>query len=231
MTARSLLVAETFGPTYQGEGATAGRQAMFVRLSRCNLHCPSCDTPYTWDWTRFDPAAEASRLELDEVLARVLEVRTEIVVITGGEPLLQRTAVTELATRLAAAGRRVEIETNGTVPPTDALVAAVSSFNVSPKLPTFAAARDRPIRPAALRALMASGKAMFKFVVTEPADLDRVGTLVAEHRLHPVWIMPAAVSSAQLVAGLRAVSEQTLQRGWNLSGRLHLLLWEDTRGR
>ena len=56
-----LVVAEVFGPTFQGEGPSTGQRAGFVRLGRCNLDCSWCDTPYTWDWERFDPAAATRR--------------------------------------------------------------------------------------------------------------------------------------------------------------------------
>ncbi len=63
----TLLVAEVFGPTFQGEGFSLGCRAAFVRLGRCNLDCGqgagatwACDTPYTWDWARYDPAVELS---------------------------------------------------------------------------------------------------------------------------------------------------------------------------
>ena len=36
--------------TLQGEGASLGSPAVFLRLSLCNLHCHWCDTPYTWNW-------------------------------------------------------------------------------------------------------------------------------------------------------------------------------------
>lgn len=42
-----LLVAERFGPTLQGEGPSVGQPSLFIRLSRCNLSCAFCDTPYT----------------------------------------------------------------------------------------------------------------------------------------------------------------------------------------
>src|SRR4029450_7825218 len=56
--APELVVSEVFGPTFQGEGPSVGRRAGFVRLGRCNLDCSWCDTPYTWDWERHDPAVE-----------------------------------------------------------------------------------------------------------------------------------------------------------------------------
>jgi len=36
--------------TLQGEGASTGIPAIFIRLSQCNLQCTWCDTPYTWNW-------------------------------------------------------------------------------------------------------------------------------------------------------------------------------------
>lgn len=128
---RPLLVAETFGPTLQGEGPNCGRQALFLRLSRCNLSCPRCDTPYTWDWGRFDVVAETRRLTTPDILNWVFDHRTELVVITGGEPLLQQELLVPLVTELAAASRRVEVETNGTIAPDPALTAAVAGFNVT----------------------------------------------------------------------------------------------------
>ena len=82
--AGDLLVAELFGPTFQGEGPSAGQQALFVRLSRCNLSCRWCDTSYTWDWSRFDPHAEARRLPVPEVARWLLQWPVRLVVVTDG---------------------------------------------------------------------------------------------------------------------------------------------------
>jgi 7-carboxy-7-deazaguanine synthase len=230
---RPLLVAEMFGPTVQGEGPSCGRQALFVRLSRCNLSCPGCDTPYTWDWTRFDSSAQTRRIFGSDILRWVLTHPTELVVVTGGEPLLQQDALLPVATALAAAGRRVEVETNGTVAPLPALVAAVTGFNVSPKLATFAAPRDheRRVNSQALRALAGTGRAVFKFVVSSVDDLDEVSDLQHRFHLRPVWVMPEGTTTERLVAVMREIADEVVRRGWNLSTRLHVLLWGDERGR
>ncbi|MGH3922689.1 MAG: 7-carboxy-7-deazaguanine synthase QueE, partial [Pseudonocardiaceae bacterium] len=75
-TSRGLLIAEQFGPTFQGEGPSVGQQALFIRLSSCNLSCSWCDTPYTWDWTRFDPRVESRRVPAEDLLAWALERNT-----------------------------------------------------------------------------------------------------------------------------------------------------------
>ncbi|MFG1676354.1 7-carboxy-7-deazaguanine synthase QueE [Micromonospora sp. NPDC049282] len=226
-----LLVADVFGPTFQGEGPSTGQQAMFVRLSRCNLRCPGCDTPYTWDTRRYDLRKHTVAASVEAVAEQVLAAPPTLVVITGGEPLLQQPTLTVLAERLAAAGRRVEIETNGTIVPGPALTAVVDRFNVSPKLPSFAADGDQPINAAALAAFVATERAVFKFVVTEPGDFNTIGDLTDRYGLAPVWVMPEGAQSGQLVTDLRVLADETLRRGWNLTGRLHVLLWEDARGR
>jgi len=161
----------------------------------------------------------------------VLGQPAPLVVITGGEPLLQQQALVPLADALTSAGRRVEVETNGTIAPTAELAGAVTAFIVSPKLAHAGGRPARRLDPAALRAFAASGRATFKFVVTGPDDLDEVAVVVDRFALDPVWVMPEATNSARLVTALRELADVALARGWNLSTRLHVLLWEDTRGR
>lgn len=230
---RALLVAEMFGPTVQGEGPSSGQRAVFVRLSRCNLSCPPCDTPFTWDASRFNLGAETRRLPGEQVVAWVLRQSAPLVVITGGEPLLQQELLLPVVTSLTAEGRRVEIETNGTIAPTAGLQRLVDAFNVSPKLATFAAATDerRRINPPALSALMASGKAVFKFVVHGTDDLAEVDQLCTAHGLGPVWVMPEGTTAERVVAVSQAIADDVIRRGWNLSSRLHVLCWGDQRGR
>jgi len=100
-----LLVNEMFY-TIQGEGPDAGRTAIFVRLSKCNLRCYFCDT-------EFETGTE---YELAEVVMKVMELAKphkgcKLVVITGGEPLLQN--IVPLVQRLNRLGFAVSVETAG----------------------------------------------------------------------------------------------------------------------
>lgn len=88
----------------QAEGANAGRAAVFVRFSGCNLQCPFCDTdhyPYTL------MTAEEINAEID----RLATSKSVLVVFTGGEPLMQLNNNEELAKGYCRA-----IESNGTLP-------------------------------------------------------------------------------------------------------------------
>src|SRR3954451_18718764 len=103
----SLVVSEVFGPTFQGEGRSLGRRCGFVRLGRCNLACTWCDTKYTWDWSQYDPSVELRRRTVDEVVADLAAMDVPMVVITGGEPLLQQRAMAALVQQCKERGWRV----------------------------------------------------------------------------------------------------------------------------
>ncbi len=226
-----LMVAEVFGPTVQGEGPSQGRRAVFVRLSGCHLACSWCDTPYTWDPTRFDLDAERVSMTVAQVLEEVAARSSDTVVITGGEPLLQQPGLLEVASHLHRSGHRVEVETSGTVPPRPELVNAVSAFNVSPKLSNSSMTPRRRIRPDALRAFVDTDKAVFKFVVVDQADLNEISELEHAHGLAPIWVMPEGRRQEEVLTRMRLLADPVIARGWNLTTRLHILLWGDARGR
>lgn len=220
----TLLVTEIFGPTFQGEGPSAGQHAAFLRLSRCNLTCGWCDTPETWDTSRYDLTAVTKRLTESQALHELLAVPTQLVVITGGEPLLQQDRLVWLVDMLRANERRVEVETNGTVVPSRSLLTAVKHWNVSPKLSHSGVPHDRRIVPEALQIFARHQRAIFKFVVERESDMDEVAKLEAEFGLAPIWVMPQATTPHAVMSTMREIANQALVRGWNLSSRMHILL-------
>lgn len=107
MKTRPVLdIAELFF-SIQGESSYAGQPCVFIRLAGCNLQCNFCDARYANE----EPP---TRRSLAEILAFVAEYPGFPVEITGGEPLLQD-AVYPLMAALLAAGRRVLLETNGSL--------------------------------------------------------------------------------------------------------------------
>jgi len=98
-----LSVTEIFH-SIQGEGPDAGVPATFIRLAYCNLACSFCDTDFPMKL----------RLRVDAAVAIASEPGShDLVVITGGEPMRQR--IDKLVEALLAAGKRVQIETSGTI--------------------------------------------------------------------------------------------------------------------
>ncbi|MEV3926968.1 7-carboxy-7-deazaguanine synthase QueE [Actinomadura coerulea] len=229
-----MIVAETFGvetPTFQGEGPSCGCPALFVRLSRCNLTCARCDTQYTWNWDRFDPSAESTKRPVADLVSWAASCPVELVVITGGEPLIQQRNLAALVQGLLAVGKRVEIETNGTIAPDPALLIEGVGFNVSPKIHSFGVDESTSIVPSALEAFAATGSAAFKFVASSVSDLDRIAGLAAAHRLTPVWVMPEGTTAEEIIARTQILADAVAARHWHFTTRLHVLAFGDTRGR
>ncbi|GAA3875377.1 7-carboxy-7-deazaguanine synthase QueE [Streptomyces sedi] len=229
-----LIVAECFGveaPTFQGEGPSCGHPALFIRLSRCNLTCAKCDTKYTWDWARFDPRQESTKRTVADLVAWATSSPVELVVITGGEPLLQQKRLVPLVRQLLVAGKRVEFETNGTLVPLPELVVDGVHCNVSPKIASFGVDEAKSVVPAALEAFAASGRAVFKFVASSVADLDRIAELADAHRLAPVWVMPEGNTVEAITATTRVLADAVAARHWHFTTRLHVLAFAGARGR
>lgn len=248
-----MVVSETFGPTVAGEGPSLGRRAVFLRLAGCNLSCSWCDTAYTWDWFGtsdmakeeapggYDPRTEMTTLEHDEAAYRVLSLMSPdptppLLVVSGGEPLKQQTALTMMLhtvhDRLLPEFAEVEVETNGTIAPVPPLIGTVSRFNVSPKLAHSGDKEERRIVPDAIRALDDTGRAVWKFVVRHVDDLDAVAAFTDRFGIPPrrVWIMPEGRRQADVEATLARVADATVGRGYNLTTRLHIAAWGDKRG-
>jgi 7-carboxy-7-deazaguanine synthase len=102
----AMRVTEIFF-SIQGEGTRAGRPCAFVRFTGCDLRCRYCDTAYA-----FHGGRDLSRAE---ILAEVARHPTKFVLLTGGEPLLQR-ELPELARDLLERGYEVAVETHGQRP-------------------------------------------------------------------------------------------------------------------
>ncbi|HVF80430.1 MAG TPA: 7-carboxy-7-deazaguanine synthase QueE [Flavisolibacter sp.] len=105
--ATSLPVMEHFY-TLQGEGVHTGRAAYFVRLGGCDVGCVWCDVKDSWE------AGKHPLWKIEDLIGKIKETPSQIVVITGGEPLMHN--LTPLTSALHRAGLRTHIETSGSSP-------------------------------------------------------------------------------------------------------------------
>jgi 7-carboxy-7-deazaguanine synthase len=247
----------TAGPTWQGEGPSLGCWTCYVRVWGCNLHCglvtgvgvrpDGCDTAHTWYEPAFPRTEWAYAATVDQVMAdlghrmqpRLRRGGTGMVFVTGGEPLVQGAAVGQLLHACREQGWRTEVETNGTLSPTRLGGPAgwPDQFNVSPKLAgginQGADPASKRIRPEAIADLLATGRAVWKFVVADLADLDEIDRWIGQFHLpiDDVWVMPEGTSAERVIARSQELADAVLARGLNLTTRLHTLVWGDERGR
>ena len=186
--------------TLQGEGVQSGSRAVFLRFAGCNLwsgreqdrataQCNFCDTDFVGtDGEGGGKFADAEALA-EQVVATWGGGEQRLVVITGGEPMLQLDR--ELIDALHARGFRVAVESNGTMPAVD----GIDWLCVSPKAGTDVVQRrgdelklvwpQQGVDPAALEAWD------FRNFLVQPMDCDdREAALDASIRLvmdRPKW--------------------------------------------
>ena len=206
----SYAVKEAF-LTLQGEGIQAGSRAVFLRFAGCNLwsgreedrttaQCNFCDT----DFVGTDGAGGGKFADAGGLATHVAGLWGEggdyrLVVITGGEPMLQLDE--ELVDALHQRGFRIAVESNGTLPATT----GIDWLCISPKAGTNIVQRSGD-----------ELKLVYPQDGLDPADLEALN--FAHRFLQPMDGAEAARNTALSVAYCKA------HPGWRLSLQTHKLL-------
>jgi 7-carboxy-7-deazaguanine synthase len=199
----------------QGEGTRAGRPCVFVRFTGCDLRCGYCDTTYA-----FHGGRDLSR---QEILTEVERHPCRLVLLTGGEPLLQR-ELPELTRDLLARGYEVTVETHGQRP-TEALPPQVVRI-VDVKTP---GSGEATTDFAYLDQLRPHDEV--KFVVCSEEDWRWSLEVIRRHRLEGrVALLVSPVHGAVDAKDLaRWILESGVEARLNL--QLHKIVWgADSRG-
>ena len=152
----------------QGESQYAGLPCTLVRTTGCDLRCGYCDSAFAFHG--------GTDMSIDEIVVEVARLGAPLVLLTGGEPMLQR-ELPALARRLVGDGYRVMIETSG-AHPLDALPPEVVRI-VDVKTPGSGEVhRNRFELLAALRPQDAA-----KFVLVDEADYRWATEIIQTHAL------------------------------------------------
>lgn len=206
-----LRVTEIFR-SIQGESTHAGRPCTFVRLTGCPMRCVWCDSEYTF--------TGGEHLSLDAVGAQVHSLGCNLVEITGGEPLAQKSAFT-LITKLCDDGFEVLIETGGYVSTENVDSRATIILDVKCPASGEESRNDwsnlKRVRP---------DKDEVKFVVADVCDWEYAKKIISEYKLEdrakailisPAWGQFDLKDLAEMVAGSGLRVRMQLQ--------LHKYIW------
>jgi 7-carboxy-7-deazaguanine synthase len=224
-----VYVAETF-VSLQGEGMLAGMPSFFIRTSGCNLRCRWCDTPYT-SWL-----PEGERHPVGELVDEAVGCGLQHVVVTGGEPLLQR-EIGLLTQGLRKAGLHITVETAGTIDrELECDLLSVSPKTASSDPQGHWRRRHRRLRSdlAPLRRLLQRFPAHQVKLVIQDADdlqeglaiLDQVGPIARQR----VLLMAEGRSAEEVAGRAGLVAGLCLEHGFRYTPRLHLDLFGGGRG-
>lgn len=199
--------------TIQGEGPHAGRPAVFLRLSGCNLQCPACDTEYTSSRNHeqvFDL--------VDRVEALALATGTRLIVITGGEPFRQN--ISKLCDEMICRRLQVQIETNGMLAPQGFSSGRLYHGLNNGSLMVVISPKTHKLDP-----LLGEYAAAFKYVLRAgQVDDDGLPTQALDHPLPagqviarpppqwrgPIYVQPADIDEESNPKHLRAAVEAVM---------------------
>jgi 7-carboxy-7-deazaguanine synthase len=195
----------------QGEGITIGIPTYFIRTAGCNLRCSWCDTVYAQEGGKETSINEIMR-EVDD---------TEYVCITGGEPLLQKD-LPELLKRLLRAGKRISIETNGSmdiseIPKDDRIM-----ISLDVKCPSSGVSGKN-----LLSNIDHIGKKdQLKFVIGGHADLNYAIRFITDNKVDTNIIFSPVGGMNML-----PIAEEVVKRKLNVRvlPQLHKIIWGDRR--
>lgn len=230
--------------TVQGEGKLVGVPSLFVRLAGCNLSCKwtlfdgtvsFCDTSYANNNT-----GDSSWFGIDEVINLVLNNISNIkhLVITGGEPLLQKEALVEFCHELKEKiDIHITLETNGTIAPAE-LAEYIDLFSVSPKLGNallFKSSLQPKYNVQSFIDIVRDSldkDLQIKFVVADIVEQDKIHKFLSHlvgWKNEDILIMPAGTTNEMLQKTSKPALEISISNGWRYTPRLHIALFGDKR--
>lgn len=239
-----LFISEIFGPTIQGEGSTAGRNAYFLRTFGCHLHCKFCDTAYTWRFSDtfehnsgivYNKSQEMHEISIEGLADKLIVAGTGRLVITGGEPLLQQENLIRLLKIMLSKNPMdmpsIEVETSGSIKPQNAWEYFNPQFNVSPKLSSSGNNTNVSVRYDILK-LFVEYDAIFKFVVVDKSDISEILNVVNEVKIpnDKIWLMAEGATTNDQLRNMTNVVQLAIENGFNFSPRVHTLIWGNKRG-
>jgi 7-carboxy-7-deazaguanine synthase len=205
----ALLVCETFA-SLMGESTRAGLPAYFIRLTGCNLRCRYCDTAYAYEEGRESTVAALVDLACAQAYRLVL--------VTGGEPLLQA-ETPALVAALLAAGFTVCLETNGSLPIDAVDVRAHRILDI--KCPGSGMADHNDWRNLDLL----TPRDEVKFVVADRSDFSWALEAIGRHGL--AQRLPVLISPVFGQVSLQEAAAWILQSSLpvRLNPQLHKYIW------
>jgi len=199
----------------QGESTYTGFVCSFIRLTGCNLRCSWCDTEYAY--------STGENMQLDDILTKIKKHKTNLVEITGGEPLLQKDTPL-LAEMILKNGYKLLIETNGTLDISILPKKAIKIVDV--KCPGSNV--DTPFLTSNLQYITQNDE--IKFIIADENDFLWAKQFIKDNNL----AQKCTVTFSPVDKNISKVklAELILEHNLNirLGVQLHKIIWGDKKG-
>ena len=200
----------------QGESSYTGLPCIFIRLTYCNLRCSYCDTEYAF--------YDGKDISIDDILSKIKKYPTDLVMVTGGEPLIQDYCI-NLMEKLIAKNYSVMLETSGSM-----------KLNKVPKkvikIVDFKCPSSDMMEKNDWQILSDIQKQdEIKFVIGNKKDYDWSKKMITKYKLNE--LCPVLFSPVYNVMSIQDLSEWILKDGIKvrLQSQLHKHIWgPETKG-
>lgn len=172
MTDETAKIFEIF-QSIQGEGKYIGVKQIFVRFFGCHMHCQWCDTPNAIG----DTTSHYKEMTIDDIVSRIHELNNHChsVSFTGGEPLLQATAIKKIVPLLKKTKLKSFLETSGTHP--EELLELIDQLDIISmdlKLPSSTRCREYWSEHEAFLRIAVKREVYLKIVITCDTSMDDI---------------------------------------------------------
>ena len=202
----------------QGEGVEIGLPTVFVRLFACDLRCEWCDSMYAVEGKDF------KEMSIEDVRDNIETYECKRICITGGEPLLQRAELEELANDLVRDGYKILLETSGHKDPPPIFWNDNCVISMDCKCPGSKMEERmdftlfEKLRP----------KDQLKFVIKDGADYEYAKSILKSHKIE-AGIIFQPVHGTNLKWLTQMVIEDKLE-DIRILPQLHKIIWGEKRG-
>lgn len=240
---KKLAISEVFY-SIQGEGKTVGIPSVFVRLGGCNLMCGGMGTQFDgelhnqaeWRCDSIEVWMKAQSKQLNEILPEdcIEAIKNDAhIVLTGGEPMMQQKGLESFITYIKENINDkpfFEVETNGTIMPSDFLLKEVNLWNCSPKLRNSGMDLEMTFKPEIIKCLN-KYNTIFKFVLNAEKEWNEI----KKHYLpivdkRKVYLMPAGENQELLNENKLKIVNLAIENHLNFTTRLHIEIWNKKTG-
>ncbi len=191
-----------------------GIPMFFVRTNRCNLRCSWCDSTYTF--------TGGIEIELGTLVSEVSGSWEDWICFTGGEPLIQAEAE-EFVRRVAGLGKRILIETGGSMPIDRYVTIGNTVIDMDVKTPS--SGEQDSIHLQNLE-LLRDGDYL-KFVIKDQADYEFAREFITRHPgIRNLLLQPCFGTNVRWL--VESVIRDRLKA--RVQGQFHKEIWGEMRG-
>lgn len=233
----NLVLSDPLHLVVQGEGIHLGKKMLLIRLVGCNIKCKDCDTDYVWDPKRWNKK-EFLRYELSQLVEEILfyhrKYQIQHLLITGGEPGLWENPLYLLIKELIFYNFQFDLETSGYFD-----FSKIKEFqdqiyfNISPKIGDLVS--DQLQDPFSVHILKRKPKHYIIKIVVNKNQLNLIyKNILKLQQIYKIpskqiYLMPKATTREELLQQAEEIINFCLEKGFEFSPRLHILLFDTQR--